>query len=72
MMKPIQGDGWPQDPAAFGSAVRRAREACGLTQKALAERIGVKEATVRNVETGLKASSITRALLIKALGRVPS
>lgn len=35
---------------AVGAQVRAARESMGLTQKAAAERIGVSNATINNIE----------------------
>ncbi len=67
----IEDDGWPQTEAEFGKAIRKAREACGMTRKQLATRIGVVLATIRNVELGYhRCNSTTRALLIKALVQV--
>jgi ribosome-binding protein aMBF1 (putative translation factor) len=69
----IEGERWPQDRVEFGAAVRKAREVCGLTRAQLATRLGISEATVRNVEMGRHGGTAkTRALLIKALVRVPS
>jgi ribosome-binding protein aMBF1 (putative translation factor) len=64
---------WSQDPRDFGTAVRRAREAAGLSRAKLATRIGVVASTIRNVENAAhRCSAATRALLIKTLTQVPS
>ena len=49
--------------------VRRFREAAGLTQMELAERMGVSRKTVNTVENGIFAPSIVVALkMAQALG----
>jgi DNA-binding transcriptional regulator YiaG len=66
-------DGWPQGQRDFGAAVRRAREAAGLSRAQLATRIGVVASTIRNVEKGAhRCTAATRALLIKTLVKAPS
>jgi DNA-binding XRE family transcriptional regulator len=65
-----EGDGWPQDRAQFGAALRAARQACRLTRQQLATRAGVAEATVKNAETAQHGSAKTRALLVMALRSV--
>jgi ribosome-binding protein aMBF1 (putative translation factor) len=63
-----QGDGWPQDPVAFGAAIRKARELKGWTRDRLAEQVNVAVATIRNVETARHlCNSGIRARLIKTL-----
>ena len=55
-----------------GERIRRYRKMKGLTQKSLAERIGLAESAVRNYELGLRdPSQETLAALSGALG-VPS
>jgi DNA-binding XRE family transcriptional regulator len=69
----IERDGWPRGLAEFGSAVRAAREACGLTREQLAARAGLVAKTIHNVERGRhRYTPTTRTLLIKALARVRS
>jgi DNA-binding XRE family transcriptional regulator len=64
----IEGDGWPRDLAEFGSAVRAARQACGLTREQMAARAGLVEKTIQNVERARHRCTLTtRALLVKAL-----
>ncbi len=45
-------DGWPPDAADFGRAVSQARQHGELTRASLAQKVGVTEATIRNVESG--------------------
>jgi transcriptional regulator with XRE-family HTH domain len=57
------------DPRVLGRAMRALREAAGLTQKALAERVGTSEAYVSNIEGGRRdARWSTIARLLLALG----
>ncbi len=52
-----------------GERIRRYRKMKGLTQKSLAERIGLAESAVRNYELGLRdPSQETLAALSDALG----
>ncbi len=48
----------------FGKRVQRLREAAGLTQEALAERIGRSVDTVGNIERGINATRIEIAYLL--------
>lgn len=45
-------DGWPTGRHEFAAAVREARKAASLSQVELAEKVGVSEVTIRNIETG--------------------
>ena len=52
-----------------GERIRRYRKMKGLTQKSLAEKIGLAESAVRNYELGLRdPSQETLAALSDALG----
>ncbi|RDE04610.1 helix-turn-helix transcriptional regulator [Sphingomonas aracearum] len=52
------------------NALKEAREALGLTQGALAERVGVSRKTINTVENGVFVPSTVLALkLAAALGR---
>lgn len=53
----------------WGEAIRRQREHLGLTQKQLAERVGVDQSAVSFWENGTKAPTVERQLAIaNALG----
>ena len=55
--------------AELGNRIREARDARGLTQAELAERIGVSRKTVNTVENGVFIPSTVVALkLARALG----
>lgn len=55
--------------AQLGTALWMAREACGLTQAQVAERIGAEPETISRFERGATAPSIVRLLeLSEALG----
>jgi DNA-binding XRE family transcriptional regulator len=59
----------PDDPAVLGQAVRALRGKAGITQKALADRMGTSEAYVSNIESGRRdARWSTLARLLNALG----
>lgn len=54
----------------LGNSLKTAREALGLTQAALAERVGVSRKTVNTVENGVFVPSTLLALkLAAALGQ---
>lgn len=48
--------------AQIGAIVRRQRRAAGLTQQGLAERLGVRQATVSSVETGAGGTKLSTLL----------
>ena len=53
----------------LGAQIRKLRERRGLTQAALAERIGMSEVFIRKLESGERLASIaTLERLAKALG----
>lgn len=57
------------DPRVLGRAMRTLRDHAGLTQKALAERVGTSEAYVSNIEGGRRdARWSTIARMLHALG----
>ncbi|MEZ4769979.1 MAG: helix-turn-helix domain-containing protein [Caldilineales bacterium] len=57
------------DDHAFGNWLKQRRKALGLTQKALAQRAGCAEVTLRKIESGdLQASAALVASLAEALG----
>jgi DNA-binding XRE family transcriptional regulator len=61
-------DGWPAGDREFGRAVRVARQAARWNQEKLAQRAGLTEVTVRNVETArVPPTKDTRQRLIAAL-----
>jgi DNA-binding XRE family transcriptional regulator len=61
-------DGWPTDRQEFAQAVRAARKAASLSQVELAEKVGITEMSIRNIETGrTKTNPDCRAWVIKAL-----
>lgn len=47
----------PIDQAELGRRIRQAREACGMTQEEVAERLGVSRPTVTQIELGNRAVS---------------
>lgn len=51
-----------QSPADFGLALQQARLECGLSQSALAERTGLRQSAISEIETG-KATIYLRQLL---------
>lgn len=61
----------PERVSEFGAKVARAREAAGLTQRALATRSGLSLKTICNIEMGRHSPShgtVLRLLLVKELG----
>lgn len=48
--------------------IRRAREAVGESQAALAERAGVSRATVARIELGQRVASVSVGSVLRALG----
>lgn len=58
----------PDYPHLLGQALRVLRDKAGITQKALAERVGTSEAYVSNIEGGRRdARWSTIARLLRAL-----
>lgn len=55
------------DPIAFGRAVREARTRAGVSQQKLAQRTGVSEMTIRNLEYGTSPTQKTRDAVLAAL-----
>lgn len=66
----VQPDGWPQDRNEFGAAVRRAREKAGLSRAKLAERVGVSDTTMANVEIGHACRASTRRAILETFTRL--
>lgn len=56
--------------AQLAERLRRARLDADLTQRSLAERVGVSLKTVRNAEDGQNISLETLILLLQGIGRV--
>ncbi len=46
----------------IGERVRREREAVGMDRSAMAERLGVSEKTIKNIETGVTGTTIYRMI----------
>lgn len=44
--------------------LKKAREAAGMTQETLAEKVGVVRTTISNIECGLSSPSVTTAKAI--------
>ncbi len=55
----------------FGERLKNAREASGMSQKAMANRIGVKPATVEKWETGKMDPRANRLQMLASLLNVP-
>lgn len=62
MMTPMTEDRTKLQWARLAGAIRAAREALGLTQAALAERAGVSEGSVQNLESGKSRTRISPSL----------
>ncbi len=56
-----------RSPQLLGSALRRARRAAGLTQRALGERTGLRQATISALENGEGATLDTVFAVLAAL-----
>lgn len=48
--------------AQIGNTVKRRRRAAGLTQKELADRLGLRQATVSSVEAGARGTKLSTLL----------
>lgn len=59
------------DKILFGERLRNAREASGISQKTMANRIGVKPATVEKWETGKMDPRANRLHMLASLLNVP-
>lgn len=59
---------WPRDPQTVGERLKRARLELGLTQKELAERLGVAKVTVASWESGRRRPSVGVVSLVEGLG----
>lgn len=60
--------GWySEDAATFGDRLAGAREAAGLDQKALAEKLGVRVVTVRGWENDLKEPRANRLQMLSGI-----
>ena len=59
------------DKVLFGERLRNAREATGMSEKKMANRIGVKTATVRKWENGELEPRANRVQMIASLLNVP-
>ena len=57
-----------KDKAMNGEGVRRLRKRLGLTQSALAERLGVHVVTVRKWEAGMQNVGAAYAKLLRLMG----
>ncbi len=61
-------ESWYSDESAtFGDRLAAAREAAGMSQKQLARRVGVKQATVRNWEEDLAEPRANRLTMLCGL-----
>lgn len=61
---------WPRDPHAFGKAVRYMRQVEKLTQRQLAELVGVGCHTICRIEAGAPCWPTTRDWIIEAFDRL--
>jgi transcriptional regulator with XRE-family HTH domain len=59
------------DKVLFGERIKRAREASGMSQKLMANRLGVKSATVAKWESGKEGPRANRLQMIASLLDVP-
>jgi len=60
-------DWYAPEIATFGDRLTAAREAAGMTQDALAKRLGVKKSTVRNWEDDLSEPRANRLSMLAGL-----
>ena len=67
----LRRDGWPNDPAEFGKAVRDAREDAQLTRTEFASLAQISDATLRNLETGRHQCTLSiRRKVVEHLARL--
>lgn len=63
-----EDNGWfSEETATFGDRLAGAREAAGLDQKALAERLGVKQTTIASWEDDLKEPRANRLQMMAGM-----
>lgn len=60
-------DWYSEETATFGDRLAAAREAAGLTQKELAQRVGVKFGTLRNWEDDLSEPRANRLSMLAGI-----
>ncbi len=60
-------DWYAPEIATFGDRLTAAREAAGMTQEALAKRLGVKKSTMRNWENDLSEPRANRLSMLAGL-----
>jgi len=61
-------DGWfSEETATFGDRLAAARDAAGLSQKELAQRVGVKSSTLRNWEEDLSEPRANRVSMLAGI-----
>ena len=67
-MTEMHADEWfSEEAATFGDRLAAAREDAGLSQKALAERLGVKEATMTAWENDMKEPRANRLQMLSGM-----
>jgi transcriptional regulator with XRE-family HTH domain len=67
MMNESDQDWYAPEIATFGDRLTAAREAAGMTQEALAKRLGVKKSTMRNWENDLSEPRANRLSMLAGL-----
>ncbi len=60
-------DWYSEETATFGDRLAAAREAAGLTQKDLAQRVGIKTGTLRNWEGDLSEPRANRVSILAGI-----
>ena len=60
-------DWFSEETATFGDRLAGAREAAGLSQKALAQRVGIKTSTLRNWEEDLSEPRANRFSILAGI-----
>jgi HTH-type transcriptional regulator/antitoxin HipB len=56
-----------RQPIQLGNLVRERRKALGLTQAALADKVGLRQATISQIETGSNSTRIDTLLRVIAM-----